>query len=64
MPGGIGILISPHAYNEISSVYKITHRIMIMNFHRNTQTTVISCYSPTNVSEDKKTNYFIQISRL
>ena len=51
--GGIGMIVSPQAYNALSSVDKITPRIMIMNFHGNPQTTVISCYSPTNVSDEQ-----------
>ena len=52
------MLDSPHAYNAISGVDKITLRLMIMNFHGNPQTTFISCYSPTNVSYEQEPERF------
>ena len=36
----------------------ITPRIMIATFHGNPETTVISCYSPTNVSGEIDTEIF------
>ena len=36
----------------------ITPRIMIATFHGNPETTVISCYSPTNVSDEIDTEIF------
>ena len=32
---------------------------MIINFHGNPQTTVISCYNPTNVSDEKDTKVIL-----
>ena len=58
--GGIGMLISSHAYNALNSVEKISPRIMIATFNGNPQTTVISCYSPTNVSNEVEVERFYQ----
>ena len=49
---------SPHAYNAIYSVEKITPRMMVMNFHLNPHTTVISCYILKNVSDEQYTDIF------
>ena len=49
--GGIGMLLSSSAYNALGSVEKISPRIMVATFNGNPQTTVICCYSPTNVSD-------------
>ena len=56
--GGIGILINSRAYNAISSVDMITSRIMAIHFQGNQQTTVMLCYSPTNVSYEHDTERF------
>ena len=50
--GGIGMLVSSQAYNTIASVEIISPRKMIVNFQGNPNTSVISCYSPTNVSDE------------
>ena len=56
--GGIGMLLSTTAYNALGSVEKISPRIMVATFNGNPQTTVICCYSPTNVSEETETEKF------
>ena len=63
--GGVAMLISPQAYNALSSVEKISPRIMVATFNGNPQTTVISCYSPTNVSnEDEVESFYHELSSL
>ena len=47
--GGIGMLIGPQALNSIK---KIPIRMMVAMFNGNPSTTIISCYSPTYVSEE------------
>ena len=47
--GGIGML---------ASIEMISPRIMIVNFQGNPQTSVISCYSPTNISDEQETEIF------
>ena len=49
------MLVIPHAYNAIYSVDKTTPRIMIMKLLGNQHSIVISCYSPTNVSDELET---------
>ena len=56
--GGIGMLLSSQAYNTIASVEMISPRIMIVHFQGNPQTSVISCYSPTNISDEQETEIF------
>ena len=48
--GGIGLLVNSRAYSSISNIETISPRIMVATFHGNPNTTIISCYSPTNVS--------------
>lgn len=58
--GGIGILLSPYAMKSLNSIETITNRIMIATFNGNPKTTVISCYSPTNASDEADVNDFYQ----
>ena len=46
------MLLSPLASKALINTEKISPRIMIANFKGNPQTTVISCYSPTNVHDE------------
>ena len=55
---GIGFLVNKQAYSAITDIEKITHRIMTINLSGNPQTTIISCYSPTNVSDKQETLEF------
>ena len=56
--GGIGMLVSSEDYNTVASVEMISPRIMIVNFQGNPQTSVISCYSPINISNEQETEIF------
>ena len=56
--GGIGMLLSPTAYKALNSVEPISERILVATFNGNPQTTVINCYSPTNVEEVSKVEDF------
>ena len=47
---GVGILLSPKAHKALNSVETINPRILVATFNGNPAATVISCYSPTNVS--------------
>ena len=51
--GGVGILLNPKAYKSLNNIEKISPRIVVATFNGNPATTVISCYSPTNVSEEQ-----------
>ena len=46
---GVGMLIGPQALKPLNSIEKI--QPMVATFNGNPSTTIISCYSPTNVSE-------------
>jgi len=56
--GGIAMLMSPHAYKSLSSIESVTPRILVANFNGNPQTSIICCYSPTNVTEEVETERF------
>ena len=53
--GGIGMLLREDIYNTLSSIEKISPRIMTATFQGNPQTTIITCYSPTNVNDETET---------
>ena len=46
------MLIGPQALKSLNSIEKIPPRIMLTTFNGNLRATIISCYSPTNVSEE------------
>ena len=50
--GGVGMLIGPRALKSFNSIEKIQPRMMVSTFNGNPSTTIISCYSPTNVSDE------------
>ena len=59
------MLLRPLAYDALENVERISTRIMISNLQGNPRTTVISCYSPTNVSDENETaNLYTELSAL
>ena len=50
--GGVGMLIGPRALKTLNSIERIQPRMMAATFNGNPKATIISCYSPTNVSEE------------
>ena len=50
--GGVGMLIRQGALRLLNGIEKIQPRMMIAMFNGNPSTTIISCYSPTNVREE------------
>ena len=46
------MLIGPQSLKLLNSIEKIQARMMVATFNGNPSTTIISCYSPTNVSEE------------
>ena len=52
MIGGVGMLRGPQALKSLNSMEKIQPRMMVARFNRNPSITIISCYSPTNGSEE------------
>ena len=56
--GGVGLLLSSKAMDNLSNIERISSRIIIADFVGNPKSTVISCYSPTNSSSDDDINDF------
>ena len=56
--GGIGLLLSPKASDNLLSIEKVSDRILIAEFNSNPKTTFVACYSPTNVSDEKLVDDF------
>ena len=52
MIGGVGMLIDPQALKSLNSIEKIQPRMMVATLNHNPSTTIISFYSPTNVSDE------------
>ena len=49
---GVGMLIGPRALKTLNSIERIQPRMMAATFNVNPRATIISCYCPTNVSEE------------
>ena len=63
--GGVGLLIGPRALETLKSVEKIQPRMMAATFNGNPRATIISCYSPTNVSEENElVTFYDELSSL
>ena len=50
--GGVGMLIGPGALKSLNSIEKIQLRMIVTTFNGNPSATIISCYSPANISEE------------
>ena len=50
--GKVGMLIGPRALKTLNSIERIQPRMMAATFNGNPRATIVSCYSPTNVSEE------------
>ena len=61
--GGVDMLLSPFAMKSLINIEKILFRMTIANFNGNPSPTVISCGSPTNVSEENDVLDFYRESR-
>ena len=62
---GVGMLIGPRALKTLKSIEKIQPRIMAATFNGNPKATIISCYSPTNVSEESElVTFYEELSSL
>ena len=63
--GGIGMLIGPQALKSLNSIEKIQPRMMVATFNGNPSATIISSYSPINVSEETDhTAFYNELSSL
>ena len=50
--GGVRMLIGSRALKSLNSIEKIQPRMIVATFNGKPRATIISCYSPTNVSEE------------
>ena len=63
--GGVGMLIGPRALKILNSIERIEPRMMAATFNGNPRATIISCYSPTNVSEEAElVTFYDELSSL
>ena len=63
--GGVGLLIGPRALKTLNSIEKIQPRMMAATFNGNPRASIISCYSPTNVSEETElVTFYDELSSL
>ena len=63
--GGVGMFIGPRALKTLNSIEKIQPRMMAATFNGNHRATIISCYSPTNVSEETElVTFYDELSSL
>ena len=63
--GGVGLLIGPRALKTLNSIEKIQTRMMAATFNGNPRATIISCYSPTDVSEETElVTFYDELSSL
>ena len=63
--GGVGLLIGPRALKTLNSIEKIQPRMMAATFNGNPRATIVSCYSPTNVSEENEiVTFYDELSSL
>jgi len=56
-----GKLLSPRAADNLLSLRKVSNRIIVAEFNSNPKTTFVTCYSPTNVSEQVDIDNFYSI---
>ena len=63
--GGVGLLIGPRALKTLNSIDRIQPRMMVATSNGNPRATIISCYSPTNVSEETElVTFYEELSSL
>ena len=63
--GGVGMLIGPRALKTLNSIERIQPRMMAARFNGNPRATIISCYSPTNISEEtEQVTFYDELSSL
>ena len=62
--GGVGMLLSPRAQKWLNNIEKIPRWIMVATFNGNPGTTIISCDSPTNASDEIDLDTYYELSSL
>ena len=62
---GVGMLIGPRALKTLNSIERIQPRMFVATFNGNSRATLISCDSPTNVSEEAElVTFYDELSSL
>ena len=57
--GGVGLLLSPRAFENLIHIDKISDRIVVAEFNGNPKVTVVACYSPhNNIVEDEVDKFY------
>ena len=57
--GGVGLLLSPRAFENLIHIDKISDRIVVAEFNGNPKVTVVACYSPhNNIMEDEVDKFY------
>ena len=65
MVGGVGMLIESRALKTLNNIKRIQPRMMVTMFNGNSKATIISFYSPTNVSEETElVTFYEELSSL
>ena len=63
--GGSGMLIGPRALKTLNSIERIQTRMLAATFNDNPSATIMSCYSPTNTSEETElVTFYDELSSL
>ena len=63
--GRVGILIGSRALKTLNIIERIQTRMSAATFNGNPRATIISCYSPTNASEETElVNFYDELSSL
>ena len=63
--GGVGMLIGPRPLKTLNNIERIQPRMIAATFNGNPRATIISCYSPTNVSEETElVTFYNELSSL
>ena len=63
--GGVGMLLIPLILKSLNNIEKIQPRMIIATFNSNPSTIIISCYSPTNASDEMDLiTYYNELSSL
>ena len=56
--GGVGMLLGQRTLKSLNNIEKIQPRIIVATFNGNPSTTIISCYSPTNRTDETDLDTF------
>ena len=63
--GGVGMVVGPRTLKTFNSIERIKSRMMAATFNGKPRATIISCYSPTNVSVDTElATFYNELSSL